>query len=109
MREVFEDDMPDMPIFGDRGCIDKLQAIFLDTNLLIVHKFDFFDLKQQNGQNWAEYFRLVKAMAIEAELKPCCADKTITFKLMTGMIDQQIRKRCLCLGDAVTMLGSGGR
>ena len=104
VREVFEDDMP---IFGEGGCIDKLQAVFLDANPLIVRKFDFFDLKQQSGQNWAEYFRLVKAMAIEAELKPCCADETITFKLMTGTIDQQIKKRCLRLGDAATMPGSG--
>ena len=42
-------------------------------------------------------------MAIEAELKSCCPDETITFMLMTGMHDQQIRKRCLRLGYNTTL------
>ena len=80
LQDIVEQKLtPSMQLFGPAGCMDILEGEFRTLYPIFNRQVDFFQVKQEQGENSEEFFRHLSKLAQMADLGAMTQEELTTF------------------------------
>jgi hypothetical protein len=79
--------------------LDRIQAHIRSKRNVALDRVEFELCRQEDGETFDDFYIRLKQCADSAELCATCIDQRMATRIMSGIRDQEVRKRLLAVPD----------
>ena len=90
-------DIEDRNEFSVSQILDKIQEYLRQKRNVALDRVAFEERKQQNGENFDDFYVSLRKLAEESDLCDECYEQRITTRIMSGIRDTNVRQKLLAI------------